>query len=389
MRARDLTLADSAETARRVLSSALRRLAHDLVRLRAPLSPDVARSLDAVRAAFVRELSREPGRAFAVLRRPTVGAPARVLRDLSPDAPRARFDALASALAPALAVELAHAGAPLEPLAFPRTPRQVLCLGGRFVLPGGGPAVLRERRWEHAGRVHALAPEPPAPFHPIAPGLVLATVDDNPLAMTEAHPDKAGNAIDLGGRSIEAWCAALREALALLERHLPVVREEASLLLHQIVPVGADDETHLSASYREALGTIYLSLHPNLMTMAEAVVHELMHTKLNAMTELDPLLENAFWPLYASPVRPDPRPLHGVLLAVHAFLPVAALYRRMLEADDPRSRSAAFHERYRVIARKNREGVGVLLENARPTPAGRALLEELASLDASLGDARR
>jgi HEXXH motif-containing protein len=116
--------------------------------------------------------------------------------------------------------------------------------------------------------------------------------------------------------------------------------------------------------------------------MTEAVVHELMHTKLNAMLELDPLLENAFFPLFASPVRPDPRPLHGVLLAVHAFLPVAELYRRMIEADHPLARSAAFRERHRVIARKNHDGATVLLANARPTEAGRALLDEIARLDA-------
>jgi HEXXH motif-containing protein len=381
MPSHDLTLGETSDTARRVLSSALRRLAQDLARLRPRASVEVLRSFDAVRAVFVRELAREPGRVFTILRRPNVGVFVRVLRELPPDAPRARVDALTASLACTLAIELTHAGAALEPLSFPLTPRTIVCLGGRFVLPGGGPATLRDGAWHHDDHVHALVARE-VHHHPIDRGIVLATVDDNPLAMMEAHPDKAGNSIDLGGRSIEAWCGPLREALELLAAHLPVVREEAELLLHQIVPVGVDDEKHLSASYREALGTIYLTLHPSLMTMTEAVVHELMHTKLNAMLELDPLLENAFFPLFASPVRPDPRPLHGVLLAVHAFLPVAELYRRMIEADHPLARSAAFRERHRVIARKNHDGATVLLANARPTEAGRALLDEIARLDA-------
>src|SRR6185436_4142373 len=103
-----------------------------------------------------------------------------------------------------------------------------------------------------------------------------------------------------------------------------------------------DDHKHLSASYQEAIGTIYLTLHPNLMTMAEAVIHEFSHNKLNALFELDELLENAYWPLYTSPVRPDPRPLHGVVLAVHAFQPVARLYERMTDAGHPRARSPDF-----------------------------------------------
>ncbi len=226
------------------------------------------------------------------------------------------------------------------------------------------------------------------PFHSLAGPFVLATADDNPLAMFEAHPDKEGNAVDLGERAVEDWLASLRDAVQRIERYLPVVREEMDLILQQLVPVGADDHRHLSASYAEAIGTIYLTLHPSPMTMTEAVVHELSHNKLNAMLELEPLLENAFSPLFSSPVRPDPRPLHGVLLAVHAFLPVATLYRAMIEQGDPLARSSAFHERLRQIAAGNHEGTTVLLENARPTEAGRPLLDELARIDAGFADVR-
>ena len=38
----------------------------------------------------------------------------------------------------------------------------------------------------------------------------------------------------------------------------------------QVVPVGFFPDRHLSASYREAIGTLYLSLHPSPMTMVEA-----------------------------------------------------------------------------------------------------------------------
>lgn len=379
MQVHDLTLPHSTATVRAVLSAALRRLVQDLARLRPRASTDVAQAFERVRAAFLGELTREPGRAFAILRRPNAGAQLRVLREL--DAPRARIDALTNALSATLAVELAHAGAELS-ITLPSTPARVVCLGGRFVLPGGGPATLERGRWS-IGDVDLRSPLERSFHFPIDGAIVLATVDDNPLAMVEAHPDKEGNALDLGGRPPSAWVAALRDGLERVERYLPLVREEMDLVLHQMIPVGADDEKHLSASYREALGTIYLTLHPSPMTMTEAIIHEFAHNKLNAMLELDPLLENAFHPLFASPVRPDPRPLHGVLLAVHAFLPVAALYRAMIEQGDPLAASEAFHARYRAIVAKNRAGVGVLLENARPTEAGRPLLDELRTLDAS------
>ena len=211
---------------------------------------------------------------------------------------------------------------------------------------------------------------------PIEEPIVLALADNNPLAMHEAHPDKQGNALDLGGRPPSEWVAALREALHIVRSHLPDLRAEMDLYVQQIVPVGFFADKHLSASYREAIGTLYLSLHPSPMTMVEALVHEFQHNKLNALLESDDVLENAHEPLYRSPVRPDARPLHGVLLAVHAFVPVALLYERMIAAGDARA-SVAPHRRLREIARINREGTEVLRAHARPTPVGKALLDEL------------
>jgi HEXXH motif-containing protein len=109
------------------------------------------------------------------------------------------------------------------------------------------------------------------------------------------------------------------------------------------------------------------------MTMTEALVHEFSHNKLNALFELDDVLDNAFSPLVRSPVRPDPRPLHGVLLAVHAFVPVARLYEKMREAGDERATEARFAE----IVRINREGTEVLQAHARPTAIGKGLMDEL------------
>ncbi|MFK7985562.1 MAG: HEXXH motif-containing putative peptide modification protein [Sandaracinaceae bacterium] len=353
-------------TMRAVLSAALRRAAKDLLRLRDP-------ALRPVLACVRAQLKFEPGRVMAILRRPNVGAAVRVLRE----GPQPR---LAGQLAATLALELHFAGATLPALSFSGLPARVACLGGGFAVPGGAKARLVEGRWSAGGVTVALGDPSDRPYHAVAPGLVLATLDDNPLAMDEAHPDKSGNAVDLGGQGPDVWVTALKDALQRIERYLPAIREEASLTLSQFVPVGYDERKHLSASYAEALGTIYLSLHPDPMTMTEAVIHELSHNKLNALMESGGLLENAFHPLFTSPVRPDPRPLHGVLLAVHAFLPVEALYRAMAEADDPISRRPGFSRRRAVVTEKNREGASVLLEHAEPTALGRGLLDEIRRL---------
>lgn len=211
--------------------------------------------------------------------------------------------------------------------------------------------------------------------------LVLAMVDNNPLSMFEAHPDKQGNAIDLGGKSAEEWTRVLRDGLHLIGEFLPDLRGEMDLFVQQIVPVGYDEHKHLSASYQEAIGTIYMSLHPSLMTMTEALIHEFSHNKINALFELDEVLENAFSPLYTSPVRPDPRPLHGVLLAVHAFLPVARLYEKMIKAKHPLADNPAFLGRYEKIKQINAEGAAVVLQNGRPTAIGKPLMDEIRRWD--------
>jgi hypothetical protein len=338
---RDLTLPDpGSTTARDVLSRAIGRLLRELgPTLRAHAGSaraDVAR-LEAALAGL-----RDPAPLFSVLRQPHVGGLLRTLRATPPG----QGDALLVALVATLAGDLAALGV-IPTLHLVRLPPRV-------VSPRTDPAAYRS----------------------VEGDILLALADNNPLAMHEAHPDKQGNAIDLGGRPVAEWLASLRAALALVREHLPELRAEMDLYVRQIVPVGFFEDRHLSASYREAIGTLYLSLHPSPLTMVEAVIHELQHNKLNALFESDDVLENADAPLFASPVRPDPRPLRGVLLAVHAFVPVALLHERML------ARGSGDARRFEDVVRINREGTEVLLPNARPTPVGRGVLDELARWDA-------
>jgi len=209
----------------------------------------------------------------------------------------------------------------------------------------------------------------------------LATVDHNPIAAFEAHPDKAGNHIDLGGHSEEEWAGILDASFALIERFMPGEFAEMGTMLHEVIPVGYDAERHLSASYREAIGTVYMTLHPSVMIMTEALIHEFQHNKFNVSAYSAEYLSNAFSPLYKSPVRPDPRPLWGILLAVHAFLPVAEIYRRMRDAGHPSAAHADFERRMAELDLKNHEGMEMLRGHAQFTPAGRAMFDELETLE--------
>jgi HEXXH motif-containing protein len=331
------------------------------------------------------------GALLSALRRPTVGGPYRCARNEGLPDREAAFVEMTAQLLFALAVS----GALPAPVRLRRVPPRLLSIPARLglAIAKGADAVVFERgsvtveRGGARARVDLAEPAPAPgveverPFVPIRGDVVLALADNNPLAMVEAHPDKEGNALDLGGHPAEAWASALDRALARIERHLPDLYGEMQLFVAQVVPVGWHGEKHLSASYQEVIGTVYMTLHPSSMTLSEALIHEFSHNKLNALFELDDVLENAFSPLYASPVRPDPRPLHGVLLAVHAFLPVARLYERMIEAGDPEAQGADFAKRFADVRRINHEGAEIVLGHGKPTAAGKGLLDEIRRWD--------
>ncbi len=352
--------------------SALRRLILEILNLgpAAASAADRRAELGRLAALLRRVKSDAPGALASLAASPNVGVFVRCLRTAPPGP---RRDALAGELAATLAFELACAGLLREPFVSSAPPREIVAVGARRcatveegarrieVLPGG------EIRGADV-TTHA--------FTPLAGGIALSTADANPLRMLEAHPDKQGNAVDLGGKTAAEWAQALASALVLIDAHLPAFRAEIDLVLKQFVPVGWSAETHLSASYQEALGTVYLSLHPSRLTMAEAIVHEVSHNKLNALLEIDPVIENDASERHASPVRPDPRPIHGVLLAVHAFLPVARLYERMATTATGAERSELERHLERVRA-VNAEGAAVLLAHGRPTAVGRGLFDEI------------
>ncbi|MFO0550520.1 MAG: HEXXH motif-containing putative peptide modification protein [Polyangiaceae bacterium] len=360
-------------TSQRILSLAIQQSAHELLRLE-PVPGASRASTESVvraRAAFAAVARKTPGALFASLRRPTVSALLRCQRDRTDLARAARIqmELVATLLLDLALFDVLEAPVRVEG----ELPRELLS-----ITHTRSAAVTSDVLVFRSGSIEGVAfREGSAPYTLVDGGVWLAERDNNPISMFEAHPDKHGNAIDLGGKPASDWVTSLRDSLALIAEHLPELRRELDQFSQLVVPVGYHAERHESASYREAIGTIYMTLHPHLMTMAEAVIHEGSHNKLNAFFETDEVLLNGDSPLYTSPVRPDPRPLRGVLLAVHAFIPVARLYEKMVDARDARV-NPSFLSRFEAVRRINAEGFKLLAEHARPTAKGRSLMDELA-----------
>lgn len=114
---------------------------------------------------------------------------------------------------------------------------------------------------------------------------------------------------------------------------------------------------------------------------ADLLCHELAHARVNAVLAHDPLLlrDDA---LHPSPWRPDPRPLMGVLLGVHAFVNVCTFYERLMDACGSDRLSAEIHA---LQAHKVREGLQLLHDHAEPTDLGAAFI---GALDKQVGQLR-
>jgi HEXXH motif-containing protein len=389
----DLTVpVEGSQTVRQILSRYLARQYRDLMTLR--IAGAEGQALAILQRHCRTAASERPGALFSAIQRTTVGGMIRFLEAGAVNSPRGAE--WTRQLASVLYAELALAGAPPPPILLAPAPsRLIVGSAGVCVRFPSGTSTVRLHpdgitivgasgativSW--ADLVSGGSPLVEPSHLPLRGRSRFALADDSPLAQFETHPDKAGSGLDLGGKSADEWTSALRDALDLVRLGLPSIADEIDLLIEQLVPVGYDAERHLSASYAEFVGTIYLSLHPDVLTLAEALIHEHSHNKINMLWTLAPVLDNAFAPLYSSPFRPDPRPLHGVLLGVHAFLPVERLYEELEARNHPVMRQSGIEQRRQRVRERNAAACDMLKLHAQPTASGRPIVEEIARCNA-------
>lgn len=86
-----------------------------------------------------------------------------------------------------------------------------------------------------------------------------------------------------------------------------------------------------SSTSADLPGVVFLTLH-NELQVIEALVHESAHQHLFMAETFGALVDPRHTALYKSPLRDDPRPLRGVLLAGHALAYIAAFYTDALNA---------------------------------------------------------
>jgi len=119
----------------------------------------------------------------------------------------------------------------------------------------------------------------------------------------------------------EQWCKLLDEAWRSLTRWHPDYAEEIAACLTTIIPLPRECGVFASSS-SAAFGGVAMSPKETSGELAEALVHELQHSKLNAAMDLVVLHRSRDDRWFYAPWRDDPRPLSGLLHGIYAFTSV-------------------------------------------------------------------
>jgi HEXXH motif-containing protein len=252
--------------------------------------------------------------------------------------------------------------------------------GGRLLtLPALG-ALRRDRpgaltvtgtSWRQPpGRTEAL------PLHRIADCAVV--LDDLDPYRTPRPSASLRPARRLGPGGRVRWDARLTGALAAVERVDPARAEEIRTLLSCVVPLARTSPT-AGATAPAAHGAVLLRPRPR-GELAAALVHEVQHGKLAALSDLVRLHTADPEPRHRVPWRPDPRPFEGVLQGAYAHLALADWWARASFAGVTGAWEA--HARYR---RQVAAVLPDLVGSAHLTPAGREFTLAMAATERGFG----
>ncbi|HEV7398232.1 MAG TPA: HEXXH motif-containing putative peptide modification protein [Pyrinomonadaceae bacterium] len=175
----------------------------------------------------------------------------------------------------------------------------------------------------------------------------------------EAYPE--GTQVDpVPDSVVPAWCEDVPAALHVLGECLPLMQAEISSLIRSLVPVMSSNLDHsVSCSTRDFLGAVQLSAHPGI-ALAEVLVHEYRHNILNAIIDVDPILDESSprRAAFYSPWRKDPRPLMGLIHGIYSFMEVVGFYESYLGHYGSEAPQAALAEE-RIVTNSYRLKIAV------------------------------
>ncbi len=199
---------------------------------------------------------------------------------------------------------------------------------------------------------------------------ILADDPETPLGLSAASDEEMQRGI--------ALVAAAQE---LLRRAAPALAGEIDVLARQIVLVSKAPGPLIfqGASTFYLWGCVFLNpaMFPSRIQMAEALTHETAHLLLFGMTGGNPLVENPDAERYASPLRPDPRPMEGIAHATYVLARMMLCLDLLAEADDlDAAERSSLAEARAQNARLHQDGLRTTLQHARFTATGKSIFDD-------------
>ena len=117
--------------------------------------------------------------------------------------------------------------------------------------------------------------------------------------------------------------------IAFVEKMLPQCHAWVAAVTKVAIPLRGEGTAFRSVSHPSLPGVVELDLLAEDQ-IVESLVHESAHQYLYRLEAAAPLVDPDHHERYESPLRPDGRPLRGILLAYHALAFIAAFYRDAL-----------------------------------------------------------
>ncbi|MBM2615740.1 hypothetical protein JIG36_09255 [Actinoplanes sp. LDG1-06] len=173
----------------------------------------------------------------------------------------------------------------------------------------------------------------------------------------------------LSNETFTDWQTMFADAGQLLARHATDWMAEASAVLRTVVPLRIID-SHISQSVtaRHAFGAVAMTMPPSPSDLAVSIVHEVQHSKVNALLQLESMFDPDDRGRYFAPWRGDARPIWGLFHGVYAFLAVADVLNRM-RAEPVEERAA--EKEFAAIRLQLRSGLDSLAQAPSLTESGR------------------
>jgi HEXXH motif-containing protein len=210
----------------------------------------------------------------------------------------------------------------------------------------------------------------------------------------DSDPTRIFNLRAPDGPTLERCRAGYDAAMDLLARAAPEVRDEVASLLRLVVFASpADSDSGFNgASTFFMWGASVLNAEPRREPAAfcDLLIHEASHLLLFGKSAEAPLTDSRGDEELASPFRSDKRPADGIFHACFVAARVHCAMRAMLAGGSLRGDEVpAVEARARHNGEAARKGLDTLAANAKLTPLGREIFDQMRAYwaEASLGEA--